>query len=337
MLVFRPSFAFGAEADPHRVAFLSDSHIGEKAETNDRDCNMADRLKQVAAEVAKFTPRVACAVVNGDLAHKTGTAMEYKLFASLIDPVREAGIPLHLGLGNHDNFTRFAEGLDKLRPKDKPVEGKQVTVVELERANLFVLDSYDPMNAGGGMLGDSQLKWLAKALDDRKTKPAVVFAHHPLQFNAPKNVKSSGIADTNDFWSVLKDRLQVKAFVFGQTHTWKLAERDGGCKQRIELRMRAELDRRFETLATGECGAVRGRHLADLTRNELQPAAVERTAERHRNGSGAIPAQLDDGRFVRSDVERGGEPFRRSAGVKDEIAVDWSNRRRRELQPQRSR
>lgn len=227
VFVFRPSFALGADADPHRVALLSDSHIGEKADATDRDCNMADRLKLVAAEVAKLSPRPACAVVNGDLAHKTGTAVEYKLFASLIEPVREAGIPLHLGLGNHDNFTRFAEGLDKLRPKDKPVEGKQVTVIELERANLFVLDSYDPKNTVGGILGESQLKWLTKALDDRKTKPAIVFAHHPLQFDAPKSGKANGIADTTDFWPVLKDRAQVKAYVFGHTHTWKLAERDG--------------------------------------------------------------------------------------------------------------
>lgn len=227
VLVFRPRFALGADADPHRVALLSDPHIGEKADTTDRDCNMHDRLKQVAAEVAKLAPRPACAVVNGDLAHKSGTAAEYKLFASLIEPVREAGVPLHLGLGNHDNFTRFAEGLDKLRPKDKPVEGKQVTVVELDRANLFVLDSYDPKNAVGGILGEEQLKWLAKALDDRKTKPALVFAHHPLQFDAPKTGKSSGIADTTDFWPVLKERPQVKAYVFGHTHTWKLAEKDG--------------------------------------------------------------------------------------------------------------
>jgi 3',5'-cyclic-AMP phosphodiesterase len=227
VLVFRPALARGAEADPHRVALLSDSHIGEKAEATDRDCNMADRLKTVAAEVAKLAPKPACAVVNGDLAHKTGTATEYTLFASLIEPVREAGIPLHLGLGNHDNFTRFAEGLEKLRPKEKPVEGKQVTVVELERANLFVLDSYDPKNTVGGILGESQLKWLAKALDDRKTKPAVVCAHHPLQFDAPKSGKANGIGDTTDFWPVLKDRPQVKAFVFGHTHTWKLAVRDG--------------------------------------------------------------------------------------------------------------
>jgi 3',5'-cyclic-AMP phosphodiesterase len=227
ILVFRPSLARGADVDPHRVALLSDPHIGEKAETNDRDCNMHDRLKAVVAEVAKLAPKPVCAVIDGDLAHKTGTAAEYKLFASLIEPVRDAGVPLHLGLGNHDNFTRFAEGLDNLRPKDRPVEGKHVTVVELERANLFVLDSYDPKNSVGGIIGESQLKWLAKALDERKTKPAVVFAHHPLQFDAPKSGKASGIADTTDFWPVVKDRPQVKAFVFGHTHTWKLAERDG--------------------------------------------------------------------------------------------------------------
>ena len=48
VLVVRP--AHGADADPDRIAFLSDPHIPEKAETKDRDCNMTDRLKQVAAE-----------------------------------------------------------------------------------------------------------------------------------------------------------------------------------------------------------------------------------------------------------------------------------------------
>src|SRR5262245_15862305 len=117
----RPGLAKTAvETDPHRAALLSDPHIGEKPEATDRDCNMHDRLKQVAAEVATLDVRPACAVVNGDLAHKTGTTAEYELFAKLIEPVRVAGVPLHLGLGNHDNFARFAEGLAKLRPKEKP-------------------------------------------------------------------------------------------------------------------------------------------------------------------------------------------------------------------------
>jgi len=224
VLVVRPAAA--ANADPHRVALLSDPHTPEKATTTDRDCNMADRLKQVAGEVAKLEPPPACAVIDGDLAHKTGTALEYATFGKLIEPVRAAGIPLHLTLGNHDHFDRFAAALDTLRPQDRPVDGKQVLVVELKRANLFVLDSFDPNNASGGILGESQLKWLAKALDARRDKPALVFAHHPLQFGPVKG-KASGVADTESLWPLLKDRPQVKGYVFGHTHTWKLAEKDG--------------------------------------------------------------------------------------------------------------
>ncbi|HJZ58463.1 MAG TPA: metallophosphoesterase [Gemmataceae bacterium] len=225
VLVIRPALA--ADADPHRVAFLSDSHVGEKPDEIDRACNMHDRLKQVVGEVLKLDPKPACAVVNGDLAHTAGTAAEYELFGKLIEPVRSAGIPLNLGLGNHDHFGRFAEGLDRLRPKDRPVDGKQVLVVELPRVNLVVLDSFDPKNTVGGLLGTAQLKWLATALDARKEKPAVVFAHHNLQFEPDKAGRYNGLADSVDLWQVLKDRPQVKAYVFGHTHTWKLAEKDG--------------------------------------------------------------------------------------------------------------
>lgn len=226
-IVVAPAIGRAANADPNRVAFLSDSHIPEKAEEVARDCNMASRLKQVVAEVAKLDPRPGCAIIDGDLAYKTGTPAEYKLFAALVEPIREAGVPLHLGLGNHDHFTRFAEGLTQLRAKDRPVEGKQVVVAELERVNLFVLDSFDPRNAIGGLLGAEQLKWLALALDARRSKPAVVCVHHPLQFEPDKNKKFNGLADSVDFWPLLKARPHVKAFVFGHTHTWKLAERDG--------------------------------------------------------------------------------------------------------------
>lgn len=222
-----PALGRATESDPNRVALLSDSHIGEKPEDVARECNMASRLKQVVAEVVKLDVQPAAVVIDGDLAFKSGTAAEYGLFAKLIEPVRTAGMPLHLGLGNHDNFTRFAEALAKLRPADRPVDGKQVALVELPRANLFVLDSFEPKYGVGGSLGERQLKWLTRALDARKDKPAVVMVHHPLQFEPDKNKKYNGLADSTDLWPVLKERPQVKAFVFGHTHTWRLAEKDG--------------------------------------------------------------------------------------------------------------
>ena len=225
VFVVRPAVA--ADADPHRVALLSDPHVPEKADEVSRDCNMTERLRRVVAEVAKLDPRPACAVIDGDLAYKTGTAAEYAAFGKLVGPVRAAGIPLHVGLGNHDHFARFAEGLAALRPTAPPVVGKQVLVVELPRANLFVLDSYDPKNGVGGKLGEDQRAWLATALDARKDKPALVCVHHPLQFEPDKAGKYGGLADSADLWPVLTARRQVKAYIFGHTHTWRLAEKDG--------------------------------------------------------------------------------------------------------------
>ena len=51
--------------------------------------------------------------------------------------------------------------------------------------------------------------------------------HHPLQFEPDKNKKYNGLADSAELWPLLKSRNHVKAFVFGHTHTWKLAEKDG--------------------------------------------------------------------------------------------------------------
>src|SRR3954464_9844199 len=117
----------------------------------------------------------------------------------------------------------------------------------------------------------------------------------------------------------------------------KFAERTGGRQQSVEPRMRAELDRRFQSLAMRERGPARGRHLADLARNDFQAAAVERAAERHRDGPHSIPAQLDDGRLVGGDVERRGEPLGRGAAMKNKIAVGGRSRGRGEPQTQRPR
>ena len=72
----------------------------------------------------------------------------------------------------------------------------------------------------------------------------------------------------------------------------KFAEtRSAGASSASRRGSRGELDRGFEPLAMGERRAVRGRDLADLAGDELQAAAVERAAERHRAPSPA-PYQL---------------------------------------------
>jgi len=224
-LLVRPVLGGDAKADPHRLALLSDPHVPDKPDVVNKDWNMTANLKTVVGEVAALDPNPAGVLVNGDLAYKTGTPGEYQAFGDLVKPLRQAGLPLHLGLGNHDNREQFLGAFAEAGKPERPVEGKHVLVVELERANLFLLDSLEPKIGVGGECGAKQLQWLADALDARPAKPALVFVHHNLQWK-PEAGKFNGLSDAVGLWPVLEKRKQVKAYVFGHTHTWKLDVKD---------------------------------------------------------------------------------------------------------------
>lgn len=108
-------------------------------------------------------------------------------------------------------------------PKGKPtVADKHVSIIQSPRANWFLLDSLDVTNSTPGVLGEAQLQWLGKALDTQADKPALLVAHHhPLSFG------TSGLRDTEALYEVIVSRKHVKAFFFGHSHRWKIAEHEG--------------------------------------------------------------------------------------------------------------
>ena len=103
--------------DPNRVALLADTHIsgdpkrsypgtkwpGSPIKEEEHEwVNMADSLSQSAREVIELNPRPANLIINGDCALSRGTEAEYKEFLRLIGPIRQAGITVHITIGNHD-------------------------------------------------------------------------------------------------------------------------------------------------------------------------------------------------------------------------------------------
>ena len=186
----------GAGLDQNRVALLADTHIsadssqrypgtkwpGTPVKEEDHEwVNMADCLTEAAKSVLALNPRPAHLIVNGDCALSNGKEGEYKEFLRLVEPIRAAGITVHVTIGNHDN----RENLWKLLPFLKREQmGVQAGVIELPHANLVLLDS-----GKRGVLGEEQLDWLAKELDQRADKPALVSlatsTHIPTEAYAP--------------------------------------------------------------------------------------------------------------------------------------------------------
>src|SRR6185437_15842867 len=120
---------------------------------------------------------------------------------------------------------------------------QQVLLLEMPRANWIILDSLVQSNWTPGLLGAAQLKWLAKTLDDRAAKPAIVMVHHN-PFSAPTWAASEetaavariqeaveprnlGLLDTQSLLDILLPRKQVKALFYGHIHAWHVDKLQG--------------------------------------------------------------------------------------------------------------
>ncbi len=214
-----------SDTDPDRWALLSDPHIAADRAVVMRDVNMTDHLEAAVRGVGTLASRPAGVFVNGDCAMLKGLAEDYTTFSALVAPLREAGLPLHLTLGNHDDRDIFRTSLKAAIPAAPPLASRHVSIVEGARANWFLLDSLDEVNKAPGTLGDEQRTWLAKALDAKPAKPALVMVHHnPIGATAEKK---GALTDADELLAILLPRRNVKAIFFGHTHTWRIAEKDG--------------------------------------------------------------------------------------------------------------
>jgi hypothetical protein len=216
-----------ADSNLNSLALLADTHIAADRTTVFKDVNMADHLAAVVSEIGVLKQRPALGLVVGDLAKKDGQAGDYSVFLELLKPLRQAGLPLHLTLGNHDHRDRFIEAAAARR---NHAAGERIAdIAPTPRANLFVLDTLEQTDAVPGDIGRQQLVWLAKALDARSDKPAVVVGHHdPMFAPPPEGKKPSGLLDTAELFKILTPRKHVKAYVYGHTHAWGVKQHDSG-------------------------------------------------------------------------------------------------------------
>lgn len=222
-LLLCPSWSRAAE-NPHSWVLFSDTHIAGDPKLSNRGVNMAQNLAQAVREVLALSQPPAAVLVNGDCAYGTGTPQDYKHLAQLLEPLLESGTPIHLGLGNHDHRENFLAGIKSANDGSRrPVKDKHVRLLRGERVNWFILDSLEQTNSTPGLLGFDQLEWLAGALDANRDQPAIVFVHHNPGING-----NMGLRDTVRLFEIIRPRRQVKAYIFGHTHQWRVEHEDSG-------------------------------------------------------------------------------------------------------------
>ena len=208
--------------DPDYWALYSDSHIARSTAVVWRGEPMYDNARRVNTEFFAVPKRPIGLIHLGDCAFKEGRVEDYETFHSTIAPITAAGVPVHLMVGNHDERGNFWQALTKETEGPRPIASRHVAIVEHPRVNWILLDSLDKTDDSPGSRGAEQCAWLAKVLDERGEKPALICVHHNPIINA-KPDKIGGLTDTQALLNVVVPRRQVKAILFGHTHTWRLS------------------------------------------------------------------------------------------------------------------
>ena len=211
-------------------ALLSDTHIAADPNLQARGIQMAVHLRQIMSEVLHSHASLPFAglMVSGDCAYNDGQVEDYKTFASLLKPASQAGIPIHLTLGNHDHRDRLLHGVTEHLGSPlsaSSVPEKLVSSIRGKFCDWYLLDSLEETNKTPGLLGENQLRWLEHKLLAEPTRPALVMVHHNPQPPGLGNV--TGLRDTEALLALLLKLPQVKVLFFGHTHVAKIVQLSG--------------------------------------------------------------------------------------------------------------
>ncbi len=214
----------GNSAEENSWALFSDVHLAADRSLKVRGINMSDHFEAVSRELRALARRPLGLFITGDCAYNSGEAGDYAVVADLLKPIRKQGLPVHLALGNHDNRERFWEAFREEQTAKRPLSDRQTSLLQTRNVNWFILDSLEKTLSTPGLLGQEQLDWLSRTLDANPSKPAIVLVHH----NPGLEGGNMGLKDTFAFLEVLRPRKQVKAYIYGHTHDWKVETDNSG-------------------------------------------------------------------------------------------------------------
>ena len=216
--------ALGKSAEESSWALFSDIHLAADRAFKVRGINMTDHFEAVSRELRTLPKRPAGLFITGDCAYNSGELDDYAVVADLLKPIRKQGLPVHLALGNHDNRERFWDAFRAEKTAKRPLTDRQASLLKTSIVNWFILDSLEKTLSTPGLLGQEQLDWLSRTLDANAAKPAIVLVHH----NPGLEGGNMGLKDTFAFLEILRPRKQVKAYIYGHTHDWKVQTDNSG-------------------------------------------------------------------------------------------------------------
>jgi len=227
LLAVRKMSAAEPPAEAKRYVLMSDTHVNAdpKKLGGREQTNMFDNLLAASKQTVALDPKPAAVIMHGDEGFLYGAPGEYVTVAKAIAPITNAGIPVHMAMGNHDNRSSLWKQFPPKYKEDKRVPGRHISVIETPFANWYVIDTLGIINASGGKMGKKQVDYILKEIDAHKDKPAIVSSHHQ-PWEAKWSDIAQGILDGERFTKEIVKRRNVKVWFHGHLHLWRVQKMD---------------------------------------------------------------------------------------------------------------
>ena len=199
--------------DENLSVFISDLHIGG---ANPALGYTHARLNRVVDEILAMRPRPRRVVCFGDIALSYGLETDYAASKPILGRLIDAGIELHLTMGNHDRRSNFLKHWPDYA-QDQLVPGRFTRVVKLGGCDLVLRDALKgaddrPENDMGpveGTIDAAQLAWF-EAFVAAARRPFFVGSHQFRDLYVAGEKPLSRAAKSPHF----------AGWIYGHDHSW---------------------------------------------------------------------------------------------------------------------
>jgi Icc protein len=198
---------------------LSDTHIapvGELAHQADTAAN----FREVIALVQENAIKPEFVIISGDLCNE-GDVEGYKHLKVLLGEAESLGVPVLLGLGNHDNRINFRRViLDEAEVQEHTPYYYSRRFGDLR---VIMLDSSVPGQIHGEIDAE-QMAWLEAELDEPAPGGDLVVLHHPcVPHGAPNPIDNLLLKNVEPFADVIERHPNVIGVLAGHSHLSSVA------------------------------------------------------------------------------------------------------------------
>lgn len=206
-----------------RFAVVGDLQRTSRAEFW-RESNPVER-RRLVAEIAARGPDFVVGL--GDLVFQGSSGRDWRAFDALTAPLREAGIPVHPILGNHEYWLGARVALRNFFERFPSLAGRHWHADTYGPVGLVFLDSNErPL---GREAWREQEAWLGETLArfdaDAAVAGVVVFVHHPPYTNS--TVTGDELHVRRAFVPPFAAAKKTIAMISGHVHSYERFLRDG--------------------------------------------------------------------------------------------------------------